>query len=370
MQMAASAPTGPNYTLWSAGSNARGRLGDGTTTNRSSPTQAGSDTDWGYSANKVDGGDGSMMMIKSDGSLWGMGNNNGGMLGLGTTTSINSNPTQVGALTTWATVNTGAGNGGAIKSDGTLWMWGYNTLGQLGQGDATNRSSPVQVGGQTDWAAIAIGGYHSVGIKTTGKMYSWGFNTKGQLGLGDTTVRSSPVQIGGLTTWSKVACGRYATVAIKTDGTAWAWGENNYGMLGDGSNTNRSSPVQIGSLTTWANVACGRWHTALVKTDGTLWGCGHNGSGQLGQGDSTHRSSPVQVGSLTNWSIPTAGTIGQTTWVLKTDNTIWGIGNNGSGHLGDGTDANRSSPVQFGSDAAWYAVGGGSNNVTAVRKED
>ena len=197
-----------------------------------------------------------------------------------------------------------------------------------------------------------------------------GFNSQGQLGHGNTTVRSSPVQVGSLTTWSKVACGRYATVAIKTDGTAWAWGENNYGMLGDGSNTNRSSPVQIGSLTTWANVACGRWHTALVKTDGTLWGCGHNGSGQLGQGDSTHRSSPVQVGSLTNWSIPTAGTIGQTTWVLKTDNTIWGIGNNGSGHLGDGTDANRSSPVQFGSDAAWYAVGGGSNNVTAVRKED
>jgi alpha-tubulin suppressor-like RCC1 family protein len=277
----------------------QGQLGLGDKTNRSAPTQVGALTTWAYTG----AGQYHTFGIKTDGTLWSWGNNNQGKLGLGDTTD-RSSPVQVGELTDWSTVFGGINHSLAIKTDGTLWAWGQSNAGQLGQGNTTSRSSPVQVGSNTDWSEVSAAGNHSLAITTDGKLYSWGRNAKGQLGLGNTTYYSSPVQVGSLTTWLKVAGGGYGrSIAIKTDGTMWSWGAGYAGALGLGNTTNYSSPVQVGSLTTWLRVAGGYTFSCATKTDGTLWAWGSNAQGQLGQENTTSYSSPVQVGALTTWRV-------------------------------------------------------------------
>jgi alpha-tubulin suppressor-like RCC1 family protein len=257
--------------------------------------------------------------IKTDGTLWVWGANAYGELGLDVSGALGkrSSPVQVGALTTWSQIKAGTVATAALKTDGTLWLWGRNNYGQLGQNipTSTNRSSPVQVGALTTWSKIANSGYHVVAIKTDGTLWSWGANGSGQLGLGNTVYRSSPVQVGALTTWSDTAVGAYFTMATKTDGTLWTWGNNAFGELGQGTATGLSSPVQVGALTTWSNIAGGDRHTMATKTDGTLWTWGRNQAGQLGLNDAAdpfdvpiNRSSPVQVGALTTWSRVSGGT--------------------------------------------------------------
>jgi alpha-tubulin suppressor-like RCC1 family protein len=300
--------------------------------------------------------------IKNDGTLWTWGNNSYGELGGG---SSRITPVQVGALTNWSSVSAGRSFNLAVKTDGTLWSWGVNVYGQLGDGTVTSKSSPVQVGLLTTWSSVAVGGYalyttyggFSHAIKTDGTLWSWGNNTYGQLGQNDTTNRSSPVQVGALTNWSKVSGGQSYTLAIKTNGTLWAWGRNNFGQLGDGTVTSKSSPVQVGALTTWSLVSAGAYTALAVKTDGTLWSWGYNNQGQLGDGTVTSKSSPVQVGALTTWSSVSTGDYH--CFAIKTDGTLWAWGYNQVGQLGDGSTANKSSPVQVGTSNNWSVISGG-----------
>jgi alpha-tubulin suppressor-like RCC1 family protein len=249
----------------------------------------------------------------------------------------------------------------AIKTDGTLWTWGENYAGKLGLGNTTDRSSPVQVGAGTNWSSIAAGGFnHSLAIKTDGTLWSWGSNNFGQLGQGNTTDRSSPVQVGAGTTWSSIAGGgNCISISLKTDGTMWAWGRNYVGKLGLGDTTNRSSPVQIGALTTWLMIAAGYDHNLAVKTDGTMWGWGFNSAGQLGLGNTTSYSSPVQIGAGTTWSSVDAGEYHSL--AIKTDGTLWTWGYGLLGQLGDGTNVGKSSPVQIGALTNWTKISGGGN---------
>ncbi|NDD85210.1 DUF4376 domain-containing protein [bacterium] len=199
--------------------------------------------------------------------------------------------------TNWKQVACGGSHTACIKTDGTLWMWGRNDNGRLGTNDTTHRSSPVQtVAGGTNWKQVAGGGNYTGCIKTDGTLWMWGSNGSGQLGDNTTNDKSSPVQtvVGG-TNWKQVACGSH-TGCIKTDGTLWMWGYNFYGQLGDNTGTNRSSPVQtVAGGTNWKQVACGGNHTACIKTDGTLWMWGYNFFGQLGDNTGTTRTSPVQT---------------------------------------------------------------------------
>ena len=234
------------------------------------------------------------------GSLYAWGFNSNGQLGQGNTTSYSS-PVQIGSLTTWKFVNYGC----AIKTDDTLWMWGVNSFGQLGQGNITSYSSPVQVGTLT-WSTISVNNGSSIAIQSNGTLWGWGFNGSGTLGVSNTTNYSSPVQVGALTNWSKIAVANDSSggghvLAIKTDGTLWAWGSGGNGQIGDSTTTTYSSPVQIGALTTWAEISAGGLFSLAVKTDGTLWAWGSNGQGQLGVSSTTSYSSPIQVGSSTNW---------------------------------------------------------------------
>jgi alpha-tubulin suppressor-like RCC1 family protein len=299
----ASTATKTDGTLWSWGAGGNGQLGLNDTANRSSPVQVGALTAW-Y---QVAGGQFHSIATKSDGTLWSFGGNNQGQLGDGTVVA-RSSPVQVGTLTNWNNIAAGQTFGVAVKKDGTMWSWGKNNYGQLGIGiadaysDSAYRSSPVQIGALTDWANVAAGNQHCVAVKTNGTLWSWGFNSSGQLGQGNTDRRSSPVQIGSLTDWRSVTAGGNFSIAVKMNGTLWSWGQNQYGQLGQ-NNTSyyRSSPVQIGALTTWASSEAGNGHAAAVKADGTMWVWGRNNSGQLGLSDTANRSSPVQVGALITW---------------------------------------------------------------------
>jgi YD repeat-containing protein len=232
----------------------------------------------------------------------------------------------------------------AVKTDSTVWAWGANWDGQLGDGTTTDRSTPVQVSGLADVSAIAGGGSHTIALKTDGTVWAWGYNWHGQLGDGTTTDSSLPVQVSGLADVSAIAGGSYHTIVLKADGTVWAWGYNGSGQLGDGTTTDRSTPVQVSGLADVAAIAGGYSHTIALKTDGTIWAWGWNEYGQLGDGTTTDRSSPVQVSGLSDVAAIAAG--GHHTIVLKADGTVWAWGYNGSGQLGDGTTTHSSMPVQ------------------------
>ena len=351
--------------LWVSGRNNFGQLGlgdSGTYTDRSSPTQVGTLTNWSV----TDGGERFTAAVKTDGTLWTWGRNNAGQLGLGNTTNYSS-PKQVGALTGWLKINVGYAFALSVKTDGTLWAWGQNdSWGNLGLGNLTTYSSPKQVGALTTWADVsaASGGNSSMGVSTGGTLFTWGRNVYGQLGLGNVTAYSSPKQVGALTTWSKINVGGSSSAAIKTDGTLWTWGANFSGVLGLGDATiypvynNRSSPVQVGALTTWSAISVnGGGHMLAVKTDGTLWSWGSNGYGALGLGNTTNYSSPKQVGALTAWSKVSGNN--NFSIALKTNGTLWTWGRNNVGQLGQNNLTNLSSPVQVGALTTWLTVSAG-----------
>ena len=359
--------------LWSWGLNNSGQLGDGTSTNRSSPVQTvAGGTNWqtllsGYN-NSI------MAAIKTDGTLWTWGLNLYGTLGDGTSTNRSSPVQTVAGGTNWQSGSGGSLAVGAIKTDGTLWMWGFNNYGELGDNSTTYRSSPVQtVAGGTNWSQVAAG-YYTGAIKTDGTLWMWGKNTNGELGDNTRTHKSSPVQtVAGGTNWSQVAVGanQGGVAAIKTDGTLWMWGVNSYGQLGTNNTSSYSSPVQtVAGGTNWSRVAVGLGHTIAVKTDGTLWTWGGNNYGQLGLNDTTNRSSPVQIyGGGTNWSNnPNNIAAGlRSMGAIKTDGTLWIWGANDSGGLGIGSITNKSSPTQVGSLNTWQQLHIAQGHTSAIK---
>jgi alpha-tubulin suppressor-like RCC1 family protein len=204
--------------------------------------------------------------VKTNNTLWSWGVSSSGQLGQNDRVS-RSSPVQVGALTNWSQVSAGSAHTFAVKTDGTIWAWGNGTTGQLGDNAVVARSSPVQIGALTNWSQAAYGSRndHTAAIKTDGTLWVWGFNNNGQLGQNDRVNRSSPVQIGSLT-WQSVSTGRTFTASVKTDGTLWTWGNNDQGQLGLDIATTvlRSSPVQVGALTSWYQVSAGTTHTLAI----------------------------------------------------------------------------------------------------------
>jgi alpha-tubulin suppressor-like RCC1 family protein len=294
-------------TLWVWGRGNQGQTGVNNTATLSSPVQIGALSDWAQAS----GGRFISAAIRSNGTLWTFGYGPEGGLGQNNTTSYSS-PTQVGSLTTWLQVSAGKYCMGAIKTDGTLWTWGQNQDGKLGLGTTgINTSSPIQVGALTNWKQIDFANSFdfTAAVKIDGTLWVWGGNIYGNLGQNNIIDYSSPVQVGALTNWAQVAVGRYGIRAIKTDGTLWSWGAGTYGANGQNNTINYSSPVQVGADTNWGKVASADDEiVGAIKTNGTLWTWGNNSYGELGDGSVVRTSSPTQVGVQTYWENISAGT--------------------------------------------------------------
>ena len=340
-----SAMAGDNYSLiiktdgslWACGENEYGQLGNGTTTNQSIPVQIMSS-----GVNSVVAGENSSFIVKTDGSLWACGNNLYGQLGVGTANPFALVPVQIisGAV---QCVISGAYSTFIIKTDGSLWACGNNLYGQLGNGTTTNQSTPAQIMssgvnsvaiGWVDWVQTLI-------VKTDGSLWACGNNSNGQLGNGTTTNQSTPVQIMSSGVNSVVA-GDNSSFITKTDGSLWACGNNLYGQLGNGTTTNQSTPIQI--MSSGVNsVVAGDNSSFIIKTDGSLWACGNNLFGQLGNGTTTNQSTLVQIISSGVQSVISGG---NSIFIKKIDESLWTCGNNLYGQLGNGTTTNQSVPTQ------------------------
>lgn len=332
-------------TVKAFGENATGQLGDASNTDRETPVSViGLSGIVGISG----GGDqleAHSLALKSDGTVWSWGSNLYGGLGNGNT--INTNvPGQVLLLNEVTQVSAGGWHSSALKSDGTVWTWGWNTDGQIGDGTFVDRIVPNQVGGLSDIIEISAGTYHMLALKNDGTVWAWGDNISGQIGDGTTVDKKTPVQVSGLTDVAHISAGRFFSLAIKNDGTVWTWGENKYGQLGIGNKVDSSVPVQVPDITASlpAVFATGDFHCLVLKTDGTVWSWGRNTYGNLGDESVENSSSPVEVLNITNAKALAAGT--NFSLFVKEDGTFWGCGRNASGQLGDGTLLQRNTIVQ------------------------
>jgi alpha-tubulin suppressor-like RCC1 family protein len=309
--------------------------------------------------------------IKTDGTLWTWGSGNvsgpsGGQLGNASQGSRSTPVTTFAGGNNWKQVSCGAYNTAAIKTDGTLWIWGRNDEGQLGINIATNdstqdRSTPVTTfAGGTNWKQVSFGGSHVMAIKTDGTLWGWGGNEYVQLGTNDGVNKSTPVTtFAGGNNWKQVSCSKNSSVnagfqlesfsaAIKTDGTLWVWGNNasnSYGVLGINStlNINVSTPVTtIVGGTNWKQVSLGSRVSAAIKTDGTLWVWG--AAFLLGHNSSSDKRTPVTtfLGG-TNWKQVDCGH--ECASAIKTDGTLWTWGLNSNGELGTNDTTSRTTPV-------------------------
>tara|TARA_X000000368_G_scaffold413993_1_gene403031 strand:+ start:1404 stop:3893 length:2490 start_codon:yes stop_codon:yes gene_type:complete len=370
-EMIYDAPTQGGLFTW--GNASDGLLGLNNTTYRSSPTQVGSNTNWSGLSRSINFS-APLFGVKADGTLWGWGSATNGELGQNYVSPLRlSSPVQISG-TTWKNVDFGYQAAAAVKTDGTLWAWGKNdggSSGVLGQNNLTNYSSPVQVGTETTWGTtmttFGVSFRTMSNIKTDGTLWSWGYSDYGGSGHNNRTKYSSPRQVGTDTTWSSISQGYGAATAIKTDGTLWAWGRGRYGELPfniGAPSGNRSSPTQIGTDTTWSVVSQGNGFGSAIKTDGTLWMWGSNSEGKLGQNNETQRSSPIQIPGTT-WSDVCA--TAQNMQALKTDGTFWVWGHAGSGRLGLNAPgaAHISSPTQI--PGTWQIIGSSGNTGSAIK---
>jgi alpha-tubulin suppressor-like RCC1 family protein len=295
------------------------------------------------------------ILAKADGSVWTWGGNYEGQIGDGTTTS-RAEPVRITALSGVVDAAAGYYHSVALGSDGTVFAWGRNFFGQLGDGTTTQRLGPVEILDISGVTAVAAGEGSTYALKSDGTVWAWGHNNEGQLGDGTKTDRYSPVQVQGLTNVISIAAGEVHALALKSDGTVWAWGNNLFGTLGDGTTNPALSPVRATSLSGMTAIAANGYHSAAVKSDGTLWCWGSGLYGELGIGDRPQIwPTPTPATGVAGASAVEAGS--NHTVVLIDDGTLRACGLNVYGQLGDGTNNDRSTAVTVSGISAVVALG-------------
>ncbi len=315
---------------------------------------------------QVSAGGGHVLALKSDGTVWSWGENREGQLGDGTTVDKHT-PVKVSGLTDMVALSSGSYHSLALKSDGTVWAWGENWYGQLGDGTTVDKHTPVKVSGLTDVVALSTGTCYSLALKSDGTVWSWGQNWAGQLGDGTTEDRITPVQVSGLTDVVALSGAEMHSLALKSDGTIWAWGENWYGQLGDGTTVDKHTPVKVSGLADMVALSSGNYHSLALKSDGTVWAWGVNERGQLGDGTTVDRHTPVKVSGLTD--VVALNTGSQHSLVLKSDGTVWAWGRNWYGQLGDGTTVDRHTSVKVSGLTDVVALSGAESHSLALKSD-
>jgi alpha-tubulin suppressor-like RCC1 family protein len=346
-------------TVWAAGRNWEGQLGNQLVTNESSaPVQVIPENNFSTfdSVAAISANYYHTVYLKSDGKVWAAGRNTYGQLGDGGATQKN-NPVQVintnGSVFDGVVgISTGTGHTVYLKDDNTVWAAGWNEYGQLGDGTDNDRSNPVQVidaNGDpfTGVAAISAGAFHTVYLKSDGTVWAAGYNTWGQLGDDTEGNRSNPVQVidaagDPFTGVAAISAGGFLTIYLKSDGTVWAAGDNRHGQLGNGTSgldSESSTPVKVNNMSDVVAIYAGGYHTVYLKSNDTVWAAGLNDYGQLGDGTTTQRNNPVQVTNVDESGL--SGVVGISagehhTVYLKSDGTVWATGRNQYGQLADG----------------------------------
>jgi alpha-tubulin suppressor-like RCC1 family protein len=248
-----------------------------------------------------------------------------------------SSPVQVVGMTSVTQVAAGGLHSLALRSDGTVWAWGNNFYGQLGDGTYTASSTPVQVPGLTGVIQVSANALHSLALRSDGTVWQWGSD-----GITD---QPAPVEVPGLTGVTKISAGGQFSLALRSDGTVWAWGRNQLGQLGDGTTTDSETPVQVKGLSQVTRIAAGFDASLATRTRGitaitSVWAWGGNSSGQLGDGTLTSHLTPEQVTGIGTTFIASISAGYQFAVVLGTDGSVWGWGADGSGQLGNAPASN------------------------------
>jgi len=307
--------------LYTWGYNNFGQLGDASlaNANRSAPTQVSTLALASVSWTTVSGSYNNRAGIKINNTLYVWGDNRYGQLGISEGPEINisrSQPVQI--LGSWTQLYVNTDNIFGIRFDNTLWGWGNNNIGQLGDGTTINRSSPVQIGSDTNWSmVVASGTGHVIALKTTGALFAWGYNQYNELGQNQRVQvnYSSPIQV-GTSSWTKIGAGNNNSFAIRTDGSLWGWGRNDFGQIG----TNNNTPLS------WTSVAGGDSYSVAIRSDGKLFSWGLNNKGQLGLGHTVSKSAPTQIAVSTNYNLYSTFFNGTTDYLITPNNATLKLG--------------------------------------------
>lgn len=331
-----------NRTDWVWGNNTLGQLGIGNNTSTNRPTQV-----LGVSNVLAASGIGNhSLVVRLDGTVWAAGTNLYGQLGIGNYVATNR-LTQVSNISNAIAASAGFQHSLVARLDGTAWAWGRNYYGQLGIGSSVGFvNTPTQVSRLTGVSDVSAGMYFSMALKSDGTVWTWGYNDCGQLGNGTTVGTNAPIQVSGLTGARAISAGMYHSLALLTNGTVWAWGYNYYGQLGIGNNVSTNRPVQVVGLSNVTAISAGSSHSMALKSDGTVWTWGYNGSGQLGNGNNINTNRPGQVVNLTNVFAIAAG--GSSSFALERLDGIVGEGFYGGAYAGKKTDAFNASVEEYG----------------------
>ncbi len=324
------------------GYNFAGMLGDTTSTDRNQPVSIS-----GIMRPKAAScGALHSLVLNTDGDVYAMGYNGYGELGIEAIDyTTHSSPVQVHNISDVKAVSAGYYHSVALKNDGTVWAWGYNDYGQIGDNSNDTRTAPVQVGGgMNGLVAVSAGDYHTLALKSDGTVYAWGYNSFGQLGDNSNISKNYPVQVSGLTGVVAIAAGGSHSLALKCDGSVWGWGNNSSGQLGNGTNSTSYVPVQMNGGKVYKAIAAGYIHSVLLRFDGEVRTCGYNYYGQLGNGNNINGNSPALIsGGTANVVSIAAGA--HHSIIKKSDGSIQAWGKNDHGQLGNAGNTHSNVPV-------------------------
>ncbi len=296
-------------------------------------------------AQVIAGGQMHTAVVKPDGTVWSWGLNTFGQLGDGRMGNTILEGVQAIGLGEATAVAVGGNHTLALRKDGTVWAWGDNFWGELGDGTRHTRDVPAPVPGLPPIVAIAAGYLHSMALGADGTVWAWGDNHYGQLGTASPAWSYQPVRVDGVRDISSLHAGFFHSLAVERSGRVFGWGQNMSGQLGNGTRVSQSTPVAVPKVTDAAAVSGGQLHTLLLRRDGTVWSWGGNVFGQLGR-TTAERSdpSPGLVRELTNVAAIAAGE--DHSVALSGDQQVWAWGDNLYGQVGDGTWDGRDRPTR------------------------